>query len=124
MASGLSDQTEKTLLHHLQAFAAGDVEAVMADYAADAVLITPDGTLKGYAQIRSVFEQIFTQMFPPDSTSLNLVKQVVEGDIAYILWSATSPHYQAPLGTDTFVMRDGKIIAQTFAAQLEAKKTA
>ena len=121
MTSGISEQTEKTLLHHLQAFGVGNVDAIMADYSEDAVLITPDGTLKGYAQIRSLFEQIFATMFPPDSTSLTLVRQVVEGDIAYILWSASSSHYHAPLGTDTFVMRDGKIVAQTFAAQMEAK---
>jgi ketosteroid isomerase-like protein len=121
MALGISEQTEKTLLHHWQAFGAGDVEAIMADYAEDAVLITPDGALKGHAQIRSLFAQIFAHMFPPDSTSLNLTKRVVEGEIAYILWSGSSAHYHALLGTDTFVMRDGKIVAQTFAAQLEAK---
>jgi ketosteroid isomerase-like protein len=121
MASGISEQTEKTLLHHWQAFGAGEVEAIMADYAEDAVLITPDGVLKGHAQIRSLFTQIFATMFPPDSTSLHLAKQVVEGEIAYILWSGSSAHYKAPLATDTFVMRHGKIVAQTFAAQLEAK---
>jgi ketosteroid isomerase-like protein len=121
MVLGLSEQAEKTLLHHWQAFGAGDVEAIMADYAEDAVLITPDGTLKGHAQIRSLFAQIFATIFPPDSTSLHLAKQVVEGEIAYILWSGSSAHYHARLATDTFVMRDGKIAAQTFAAQLEAK---
>jgi hypothetical protein len=60
-------------------------------------------------------------MFPPDSSSLNLAKQVVEGEIAYILWSGSSPQCNAPFATDTFVIRDGKIVAQTFAAKLEAK---
>ena len=121
MAVGISEQTEKTFLHHWHAFGTGDVEAIMADYAEDAVLITPDGALKGHAQIRSLFAQIFANMFLPDTTSLNLAKQVVEGEIAYILWSGSSAHYKAPLATDTFVMRDGKIVAQTFAAQVEAK---
>jgi ketosteroid isomerase-like protein len=115
------EQTEKTLLHHWQAFGAGDVEAIMADYAEDAVLISPEGTLKGHAQIRSLFTQIFTNMFPPAGSSLNLTKQIVEGEIAYILWSGSSPHCKVPFGTDTFVIRDGKIVAQTFAAQLEAE---
>ena len=93
----------------------------MADYADDAVLITPEGTLKGLAQIRPLFAKIFANMFPPNSTSLNLTKQVVEGEIAYILWSGSSAYYNALFATDTFVMRDGKIVAQTFAAQLETK---
>ena len=92
----------------------------MADYA-DAVLITPDGALKGHAPIRSLFAQIFANTFPPDKTSLNLSKQVVDGEIAYLLWSGSSPYYNIPFATDTFVIRDGKIVAQTFAAQLEGK---
>ncbi len=120
MALAINEQTEKTLLRHWHAFGAGDIEAIMADYA-DALLITPDGALKGHAQIRSLFAQIFANTFPPGKTSLNLSKQVVEGEIAYILWSGSSPHYNAPLATDTFLMRDGKIVAQTFAAQLEGK---
>jgi len=121
MALGHTEQTGKILLHHWQAFGAGDVEAIMADYAGDAVLITPEGTLKDLAQIRSLFAKIFASMFPAGKTSLNLTKQVVEGEVAYILWSGNSPFYNAPFATDTFVIRDGKIVAQTFAAQLEAK---
>jgi hypothetical protein len=41
--------------------------------------------------------------------------------MAYILWSGSSALYNATFATDTFVMRDGKIVAQTFAAQLEKK---
>jgi ketosteroid isomerase-like protein len=121
MASGNTEQAGKIMLHHWQAFGAGDVEAIMADYADDAVLITPEGTLTGLAQIRSLFAKIFADMFPPASSSLKLTKQVVEGEMAYILWSGHSTFYNAPFATDTFVIRDGKIIAQTFAAQLEGK---
>jgi len=36
----------------------------------------------------------------------------VDGNIAYITWSAGSG---IPLGTDTFVVDNGKIVSQTFA---------
>jgi len=123
MTSGISEQTEKTLLHHLQTFGVGNVDAIMADYSEDAVLITPDGTLLGQAQIRPVFETFVTQILPPGST-LTIVKQIIEGDIAYLLWAGESAHYRIPWGTDTFVIRAGKIVAQTFAAQMEAKDPA
>lgn len=74
MASSSTEQTGKTLLRHWQAFGAGDVDAIMADYAKDAVLITPEGTLKGQTQIRSLFTRIFASMFPPDKTELNLTR--------------------------------------------------
>jgi len=50
-----------------------------------------------------------------------MVQQLVEGEIAYIVWSAESQRYRIPLATDTYVIRDGKIVAQTFAARLEPK---
>jgi ketosteroid isomerase-like protein len=121
MASGSSEQTGKTLLHHMKAFGAGDVDAIMTDYTEDAVLIMPDGTVKGHAQIRSLFTQLFVHMFPPASTTINLAKQVIEGEVAYILWSGGSTHFNVPRATETFVVRGGKIIAQTFAAQMEKK---
>ena len=45
------------------------------------------------------------------------IEQVAEGEIAYIVWTAGD---LAPLGTDTFVIRDGKIVVQTFAAHVPA----
>jgi len=121
MGPASNEQTEKTLIRHSHAFGAGDVEAIMADYANDAVLVTPEGPLKGRAQIQSLFEEIFANILPPKSTSLNLAKQIVEGEMAYILWSGSSALYDAAFCTDTFLMRDGKIVAQTFAALLEKR---
>tara|TARA_Y100000588_G_scaffold362417_1_gene424093 strand:- start:137 stop:325 length:189 start_codon:yes stop_codon:yes gene_type:complete len=45
--------------------------------------------------------------------AFTMVRQDVEGDVAYIVWAAGD---FAPLGTDTFVIRGGKIVLQTFAA--------
>lgn len=42
-------------------------------------------------------------------------KAVVDNAVAYILWHATTPTIEVPLGTDTFVILDGKIKFQTFA---------
>ena len=121
MAAAGNQETERTLVRHWQAFGAGDVEAIMADYAEDAVLITADGPSKGHAAIRALFVNAFANMFPPKSTSLSLDKQIIEGEIAYIAWSGRSEFYSAAFGTDTFVIRDGKIVVQTFAAQLTKK---
>jgi len=43
---------------------------------------------------------------------MSLIRQDIQGDVAYVLWKA-EPYI--PLATDTFVIRDGKILAQSFA---------
>lgn len=116
-----SQATQQTLKHHLQSFATGDVDAIMSDYTDDSVLITPESTLRGLSQIRPLFEMLFSGVFPPGSTEFEMKTQTVEGEVAYILWSASSNFVNVPLGTDTFVIRGGKIVAQTFVAQIEPK---
>ncbi len=112
--------TEETLLQHLQAVGDGDIDAIMADYAEDARIFTADGTLHGHEEIRPLFESIIADILPPGS-DLVMMQQIVEGEIAYILWSADSANYSIPLATDTFVIRDGKITTQTLAARIIPK---
>jgi hypothetical protein len=48
-------------------------------------------------------------------------QQFVDGDYAYILWSAETADNVYELGTDTFVVRDGKIVAQSFVGKITSK---
>jgi len=48
-------------------------------------------------------------------------EQFVSGDYAYILWSAETADNVYELGTDTFVVRDGKIVAQSFTGKITPK---
>ncbi len=112
-------QTEATLLHHLTAFGGGDVDEILADYTEESVLITPDGALRGLAEIRPLFEN-FVKILPPGA-DFQMLKQVTEGELAYIFWKAESESTRIPLGTDTFIVRDGKIVLQTFAGTIEKK---
>lgn len=103
--------TEATLSHHLQAFSEG-VDSIMRDYTDTSVLFTPEGPLTGLEPIRAFFDG-FVRNSPPELLrAMTLTRQDVRGDVAYVLWKA-EPFI--PLGTDTFVIRDGKIVAQSFA---------
>ena len=42
-------------------------------------------------------------------------------EYAYILWTAETADNVYEMATDTFVVRDGKILAQSFAAKLTPK---
>jgi hypothetical protein len=103
--------TEATLTHHLQAVGEG-IDAIIRDYTPESVLFTPDGPLQGVEAIRAFFDG-FLRTSPPELLrAITLVRRDIQGDVAYIIWKA-EPYI--PLASDTFVVRDGKIVAQSFA---------
>ena len=108
------DVSSKVLQHHWDAFKANDLDETMADYTEESVLITPDKTYNGLAEIRENFVSAFAA-FPKDSAVLQLDKSVVVNDVGYILWQATTPKFKLSFATDTFIIRNGKIIRQTYA---------
>ncbi len=104
--------TEETLQHHLDAFDARDVDEMMKDYDETSVLISNAGVTRGLAEIRQVFEGFFGEALPAGS-DFEIHCRNVEGDVAFILWTAETETMTFELGTDTFLIRDGKIVVQT-----------
>lgn len=115
-----SEITEQVLNNHLGALAKGDIEAIMDDFAADAVFYKPDGVLRGRDQIRTFFEGLVEDM--PPGSDIQVKQQFIDGQLAYLFWSGESENVKIPFATDTIIVRNGKIIKQTFAAQT-LKKT-
>jgi len=112
--------TKDVLDHHLKAFDEGDLNDVLSDYAPDAVLFTKDGALQGVDKIRPLFEVLIAEFRKPAAT-FNMKQQLVEGDYAYILWTAETADNVYEVATDTFVIRQGKIVAQSFTARVMPK---
>ena len=113
--------TEDVLDHHLEAFGAQDIEATMEDYTDDALVITQDETYNGREEIRDWFEEeLFTEFSKPD-VSFSLEERTVEDEYAYIVWQAETPDNDYEFSTDTFVVRDGEIVAQTLGAVVTEK---
>jgi ketosteroid isomerase-like protein len=112
--------TKDVIDHHLGAFAERDLEGVLSDYAPDAVFFTPNGTLRGVQAIRPLFELLIADFKKPGATFV-MKQQFVEGEHAYILWNAETADNVYELGTDTFVLRDGKIVAQSFTGKIVPK---
>jgi ketosteroid isomerase-like protein len=112
--------TKSVIDHHLQCFGEGDLEGILSDYAPDAVLFTPAGPLKGEAAIRPLFQAMIAEFGKPGA-AFDLKQQFIEADHAYILWAAETADNVYELGTDTFVVRDGKIVAQSYASRMTPK---
>ena len=97
--------------NHLKCFGERDLEGVLSDYAPDAVLFTAEGPLRGREAIRSLFTAMLAEFGKPGAT-FRMTQRFVEGDYAYILWTAETADNVYELGTDTFFVRDGKIAVQ------------
>jgi len=106
---------------HLKCFREGDLNGILSDYAPGAVFFTPDGTLKGVDEIRPLFQAMIAEFQKPGAV-FNMEHQTVEGDFAYILWTAETADNVYELGTDTFVVRDGRIVAQSFTHKITHKR--
>ena len=112
--------TKDVLDHHLKCFGDGDLNGILSDYAPEAVLFTPDGPLRGANALRSLFQAMIAEFGKPGA-AFSLKRQSVEGDYAYILWTAETADNVYEVGTDTFVVRDGKIAAQSFTGKIVPK---
>jgi ketosteroid isomerase-like protein len=113
--------TQDVLTHHLTCFGKGDLAGIMADYAPESRLFTPDGLLRGPDAIRGLFVRLFAEFAKP-GMSFEMLRQEVDGDTAYIVWTAETADSRFELGTDTFIVRDGRIVTQTFAGKISPKR--
>ncbi len=103
--------TKEVLQHHLNALSA-DVDTILKDYTEASVLIGPEVMLRGLSEIRSFFVEFMSNLPEGLLDAIVIRRQEIDGELAYIFWDA-KPWMQ--VGTDTFIIRDGKILYQTFA---------
>ena len=114
-------KSQEVLNHHLATFGQNDLEALMTDYTENSVVITPDTTYTGLASIKALFGNLLP-LFPTEGTDFKVDQMIVQDDLAYIVWHANTPTVDIPLGTDTYLIEDGKILRQTFAAAVNPKE--
>lgn len=104
--------TEATLARHLEAILAKNLDRIVSDYTGQSVLFTQSGPIVGLDGIRAFFDRFLSDAPPELFAALQILRQDVRGELAYVVWKA-EPFIS--LATDTFVVREEKIVAQTFA---------
>jgi ketosteroid isomerase-like protein len=107
---------QQTLKAHIEALESSDMNRIMADYADDAVILTPDGSVEGHDAIEAFFTGAL-QMLP--QPKFDLGPAVHHGDITLLRWTARSPAGKISDGVDTFVVRDGSIRVHTSSFTFE-----
>ena len=89
--------TQEVLDNHLKRFGERDLEGILSDYAPGAILFTPDGPLRGRDEIGSLFTAMFAEFAKPGA-AFNMRQQFVDGDYAFILWTAETADNVYELG--------------------------
>lgn len=111
MSPTLAQQTEAVISRHLQSIMSKNVDEVLKDYTDESFLLTQNGPVRGLAQLRSFFEAFIAGLTPEVMGNLQITRLDYEGEAAYIVFSAPP---LASLGTDTFIVRNDKIVIQSF----------
>ena len=106
-----TEQTRAVLDHHSEALTAEEMtdealDKLMADYHDDAMFFSNlSGAVTGIDAIRPMFSA--AGAIP----GFEQTSQHIEGDVGYVTWKADGIAF----GTDTFLLRNGKIALQTVA---------
>ncbi len=104
------EQTVAVMTAHVQALGQG-IDDIMRHYTEDSVVFAPEGPCQGLDQIRAYYETFLATRPDTFLKRFTIVRQDVIGEVAYVIWKA-QPFVR--VGTDTFVVRDGKIALNTF----------
>ena len=112
----MSRTPQEVFQHHAEALGAEDIDAIVEDYADDAIFVTPDRVLRGKDGVRRAFEQLTSEV---PGAEWELPTQIYEDDILLLEWKATSSAAKVEDGIDTFVFRDGLIRVQTVRYTLQ-----
>lgn len=100
---------EQVFEDHSRRLAGGDLDLVVENYAPDAVFVTPDGVRHGREGVKQGLAQLLADV--PDAAWA--MDPVFAGDVMLLPWTAVGATVQVLDGVDTFVFRDGEIVAQT-----------
>jgi SnoaL-like domain len=88
----------------------------VADYADDAVFISPAGVKHGKDGVREAFTLLLADV---PNAAWDLKTLIFEGDALFLEWAADAGATRVDDGLDTFIFRDGQIRLQTVRYTLQ-----
>ncbi len=104
--------------HHGRALGAADLDELAADFADDAVVITPAGVNYGKDGARAAFRQLLADL---PGAAWDVRDQTWADDVLLVGWAADTAKSRADDGVDTFLFRDGQISVETVHYTLHPK---
>lgn len=115
----------KVLDHHVAQMKTGNLEAVLSDYAPDAVIVTPAGMISPNGvfigkDARKLFSVLTNKENLPGNKTMQVTYESLAPDTTLMRWVQYKGTPKQLSGHDVFVIRGGKIVFQTVS--VDAKK--
>ncbi len=102
---------KEVLQDHLRESREGSIDDDLSrNFAEELVVLTGRGVFRGHQGLRELNELLFREL--PNAT-FEYRTQVVEGEVGFLEWTARAEGTRVDDGADSYVIRDGKIVAQT-----------
>jgi ketosteroid isomerase-like protein len=122
-----ADSARTVLDRHVAAMKAGNLNAVMADYADNTLVIAPHGiapgqtnvagndVFSGKANARKLFAVLTDKDHNPGAKAMTVTYEQRGNDVTLMHWVQFKGKPNQVTGTDTWIIRGGKVIAQFVA---------
>jgi len=122
-----ADSAQAVLDRHVAAMKAGNLNAVMADYADNTLVIAPHGiapgqtnvagndVFSGKANARKLFAVLTDKDHNPGAKAMTVSYEQRGNDVTLMHWVQFKGKPEQVSGTDTWIIRGGKVIAQIVA---------
>ena len=133
-ASFAADSAQAVLDRHVAAMKAGNLDAVMADYADNTLVIAPHGiapgqtnvagndVFSGKKNIRKFFAVLTDKAHNPAFKTMTSSLESRGNDVTLMHWMQNKGKPDQVSGTDTWVIRGGKVITQVVAVEPSAPR--
>lgn len=106
------DRSAKEVLDdHLRESREGSIEEDLArNFAEDLVILTGRGVFRGHAGLRHLNRLLMEEL---PGAEFEYRTRLVEGELAFLEWTAQAEGAVVEDGADSYVIRGGRIVAQT-----------
>ena len=116
----------KVLDHHVANMKSGDLEAVLSDYAPDAVVVTPAGMVSPNGvfigkDTRKLFSVLTSKDNLPGNKTMETKYEPLSADTTLMRWVQFKGTPKEVSGYDVFVIRGGKVVFQTVTVNAAKK---
>ena len=120
-AHAATDQSAEVLNRHIAGMKGGDLAKIMADYADDALVITPHGVAPGQKaastvdvfagkdEVKKLFSVLSDKDHVPNNKTMTTRFEHRGDDVTLMYWVQNAGKPNKVSGVDVFVIRDGKI---------------